>query len=159
MKYLRLASEASGFASPCCGRVSRPAHASGSRAVRRPPPNRRPSEALVSTFSTASEGHRTNLETKPSMSRRVCLLATLLIGLLTPSSRAQEAEIAEAAPALHWEHLPALPDTDGLAGMYAGVSRGALLAAGGANFPDRDSSQSGRLKVQGYLRLRSSPER
>ncbi|WP_170299279.1 sodium:solute symporter family transporter [Larkinella terrae] len=37
---------------------------------------------------------------------------------------------------LNWSQLPALPDPIGFAGSYAGVSNGALLVAGGANFPD-----------------------
>jgi SSS family solute:Na+ symporter len=37
---------------------------------------------------------------------------------------------------LHWQVLPSLPDEEGFAGMYAGVSNGVLLAAGGANFPE-----------------------
>jgi N-acetylneuraminic acid mutarotase len=36
-----------------------------------------------------------------------------------------------------WETLPALPDKEGFAGAFAGVSQGVLLVAGGANFPDR----------------------
>ncbi|RRB04794.1 sodium:solute symporter family transporter [Larkinella rosea] len=36
----------------------------------------------------------------------------------------------------NWSQLPALPDPVGFAGSYAGVSNGALLVAGGANFPD-----------------------
>lgn len=37
--------------------------------------------------------------------------------------------------AFQWETLPDLPDPVGLAGPYAGTSGGALLVAGGANFP------------------------
>src|ERR1043166_8535698 len=41
-----------------------------------------------------------------------------------------------AAPFLKWRELPPLPDRVGFAGMFAGVGGGALLVAGGANFPD-----------------------
>ncbi|WP_435018124.1 galactose oxidase [Tundrisphaera sp. TA3] len=34
-----------------------------------------------------------------------------------------------------WERLPSLPDREGFAGSFAGVSGGALVVAGGANFP------------------------
>ena len=34
-----------------------------------------------------------------------------------------------------WDELPALPDPEGFGGGYVGVSHGALLFAGGANFP------------------------
>lgn len=36
-----------------------------------------------------------------------------------------------------WKSLPPLPDKLGVAGAFAGVSGGALLVAGGANFPDK----------------------
>jgi SSS family solute:Na+ symporter len=36
---------------------------------------------------------------------------------------------------LEWSELPAVPDDQGFAGMFAGVSDGRLLLAGGANFP------------------------
>ncbi len=41
----------------------------------------------------------------------------------------------QAAP-LPWVKLASLPDREGFAGSFAGVSGGALLVAGGANFPD-----------------------
>lgn len=37
---------------------------------------------------------------------------------------------------LTWEDLPELPASLGVAGAYAGVSNGALIVAGGANFPE-----------------------
>jgi N-acetylneuraminate epimerase len=36
-----------------------------------------------------------------------------------------------------WKHLPSLPDAEGFAGAFAGVSNGALLVAGGTNFPGK----------------------
>lgn len=36
-----------------------------------------------------------------------------------------------------WESLPSLPDAEGFAGAFAGVSHDVLLVAGGANFPDK----------------------
>lgn len=46
-------------------------------------------------------------------------------------------EPTEPADLLHWERLPNLPDPVGFAGPFAGVSHGALIVAGGANFPDK----------------------
>ena len=40
------------------------------------------------------------------------------------------------SPAADWRSLPALPDAEGFAGVFAGVSDGAMLVAGGANFPE-----------------------
>ena len=44
---------------------------------------------------------------------------------------------------LDWQALPALPDKEGFAGSFAGVSRGALLVAGGANFPEKRPWEGG----------------
>ncbi|HRR34492.1 MAG TPA: sodium/solute symporter [Kiritimatiellia bacterium] len=38
-------------------------------------------------------------------------------------------------PVLEWEKLPSLPDREGFAGSYGGVVDGALVIAGGSNFP------------------------
>lgn len=43
----------------------------------------------------------------------------------------------------HWEVWPVLPDREGVAGAFAGVSGGALLVAGGANFPERKPWEGG----------------
>lgn len=43
-----------------------------------------------------------------------------------------------------WSQLPPLPDKEGFASMFAGVSGGALLAAGGANFPDKRPWEGGK---------------
>lgn len=48
------------------------------------------------------------------------------------------------APSSDWERLPPLPDKEGFAGAFAGVSGGALLVGGGANFPDRKPWEGGR---------------
>lgn len=42
---------------------------------------------------------------------------------------------AAGSPTLDWCALPPLPDPVGLKGMYAGVSDGHVLLAGGSNFP------------------------
>lgn len=47
------------------------------------------------------------------------------------------------APAGEWRRLTPLPDREGFAGPFAGVSAGALLVAGGANFPDRKPWEGG----------------
>lgn len=45
--------------------------------------------------------------------------------------------------AAEWSPLPPLPDAHGVAGAFAGVAGGALLVAGGANFPDGPPWQGG----------------
>lgn len=42
-----------------------------------------------------------------------------------------------------WERLPPLPDKEGFAGSFAGVSGGALLVGGGGNFPDKKPWEGG----------------
>lgn len=49
-----------------------------------------------------------------------------------------------AADSTEWSRLPSLPDKEGFASMFAGVSGGALLAAGGANFPDKRPWEGGK---------------
>jgi hypothetical protein len=44
---------------------------------------------------------------------------------------------AVAAEPVRWERLAPLPDSEGFAYPFAGVHRGALLVAGGANFPGK----------------------
>jgi N-acetylneuraminic acid mutarotase len=51
---------------------------------------------------------------------------------------------ALAADSTGWSKLPSLPDKEGFASMFAGVSGGALLAAGGANFPDKKPWEGGK---------------
>jgi N-acetylneuraminate epimerase len=43
-----------------------------------------------------------------------------------------------------WKQLPSLPDAEGFAGSFAGVSNGALLVAGGTNFPDKKPWEGGK---------------
>jgi N-acetylneuraminic acid mutarotase len=43
-----------------------------------------------------------------------------------------------------WERLPPLPDKEGFAGSFAGVSSGTLIVAGGASFPDKKPWDGGK---------------
>lgn len=49
-----------------------------------------------------------------------------------------------SADAGGWKRLAALPDPEGFAGAFAGTSDGALLFAGGANFPDKRPWEGGK---------------
>jgi N-acetylneuraminic acid mutarotase len=55
----------------------------------------------------------------------------------SPAVRAREAN------ELQWAVLPSLPDREGLAAPFAGVSGSALLVAGGANFPEKKPWEGG----------------
>jgi N-acetylneuraminate epimerase len=45
---------------------------------------------------------------------------------------------------LAWKQLPSLPNPLGVAGPFAGVSGGALIVGGGANFPDKMPWEGGK---------------
>jgi len=47
------------------------------------------------------------------------------------------AAATERSGSPRWTQLPSLPDREGFAAPFAGISQGALLVAGGANFPDK----------------------
>ena len=58
-----------------------------------------------------------------------------------------EVAVVAANPlSLSWSQLPDLPDVHGVAGAFAGVSKDALIVAGGANFPE-GPSWAGNPKV------------
>src|SRR5690606_14512229 len=69
------------------------------------------------------------------------ILLFLTIILLTPAFL-----FGQIQNQLKWEELPAIPDKEGYAGMFAGVSNGALIALGGANFPDKMPWEGGVKK-------------
>ncbi len=50
---------------------------------------------------------------------------------------------ASIGPKVMFEKLPSLP-SPGFAGMFAGVSHGELIAAGGSNFPDKKPWEGGK---------------
>ncbi|MCX7046386.1 MAG: hypothetical protein NTX50_12985, partial [Candidatus Sumerlaeota bacterium] len=70
------------------------------------------------------------------------------------SQAAQEA----ASETLTWGQLPSLPDALGLAGAFAGVSGGALIVAGGANFPNGFVWQGGKKVWQDKVYALDDPK-
>lgn len=51
----------------------------------------------------------------------------------------------------HVSQLPPIPDEEGFAGMFAGVSNGALLCMGGANFPEAMPWEGGQKVWYDYI--------
>jgi N-acetylneuraminic acid mutarotase len=66
------------------------------------------------------------LETLADFARHALGAACLIAGISSASR-------ADAAEAVVWKKLPPIPDAEGFAGAFAGVSIGALIVAGGAN--------------------------
>jgi len=79
----------------------------------------------------------TKSETRNPKSRFV--RALVLTGLTLMTTKLQSADLA-----LDWRQLPPLPDPIGFAGLFAGTSSGALIVAGGANFPDKMPWEGGK---------------
>jgi N-acetylneuraminic acid mutarotase len=79
----------------------------------------------------------TKFDNKPP--KRRCVRALTRAGLTLLA-----ATLCPAETAIEWRQLPPLPDTIGFAGSFAGTSGGALIVAGGANFPDKLPWEGGR---------------
>lgn len=80
----------------------------------------------------------------------MCGVGAVLLALLffadfklTPNI-ASAMNLSPALKTLRWTKLPPLPDQHGFAGAFAGVSNGALIVAGGANFPDKPVWEGGK---------------
>jgi N-acetylneuraminic acid mutarotase len=63
----------------------------------------------------------------------------IFLGLLIMS-----APFLSSAASDEFSKLPAVPDREGFAGAFAGVAKGNLLVAGGANFPDHKPWEGGK---------------
>lgn len=56
-------------------------------------------------------------------------------------------EAAVEKQQLRWDTLPSVPDETGFAGSFGGTSNGALIVAGGSNFPNGGTPWNGGKKV------------
>ncbi len=61
------------------------------------------------------------------------------------------ASIGQIQRQLKWEELPPIPDKEGFAGMFAGVSNDALISMGGANFPGKMPWEGGLKKWYDHI--------
>jgi len=62
------------------------------------------------------------------------------------------------AAAADWSQLPSLPDKEGYAGAFAGVAGGALIVAGGTNFPDKMPWEGGAKTWYDLVHVLREPE-
>mgnify|MGYP000086895198 CR=1 FL=1 len=65
---------------------------------------------------------------------------------------------ASAALAGEQKRLTRLPNTEGFAGSFAGVSHGRLIVAGGANFPDKKPWEGGKKKWYDTIYMLDQPD-
>lgn len=65
-------------------------------------------------------------------------IATLMSILLLDNSESKSQDMYQ------FKEFPSLPDKEGMAGMFAGVSNGRLFCMGGANFPDKKPWDKGK---------------
>lgn len=76
-------------------------------------------------------------------SKRLVPLGKLLLVLLMSLGSLSSTSAADETKPLRWTKFPSLPDREGFAYMFTGVHQGVLLAAGGANFPDKRPWEGG----------------
>lgn len=93
--------------------------------------------------------------------RRACGVCPSILGALLGLLSlflATELRAADTSDALRWTQLPSLPDREGFAFPFAGVSNGALLVAGGANFPDKRPWEGGAKSWYDTVFVLEQPE-
>jgi N-acetylneuraminic acid mutarotase len=71
-------------------------------------------------------------------------LLVIILSLLIMKSNAQE---INGKNFFNWKQAKQIPDEDGFAGSYAGVTNAALLVAGGSNFPGNKRPWTGGTKT------------
>ena len=83
--------------------------------------------------------------------RSICFVALLIFLSL--------GRVCAASISIHdWTRLSSLPDPLGVAGAFAGVSRGGLLVAGGANFPNARPWEGGKKVWHNNVWLLDRPD-
>jgi len=75
------------------------------------------------------------------------ILKNLFLVFLSLSAMNTRSQTPMERDFFSWGQASPLPDADGLAGSYAGVSGGALLLAGGTNFPGNQRPWTGGTKT------------
>ncbi|MDR1010940.1 MAG: sodium/solute symporter [Opitutaceae bacterium] len=72
-----------------------------------------------------------------TFTKKIFLIISGFISLGVATAAMGRASVpVRETPAVNWTQLPSIPDKEGFAGSYGGVAGGALVIAGGANFPD-----------------------
>jgi N-acetylneuraminic acid mutarotase len=92
--------------------------------------------------------------------RRAWLTVGLLwaIALLNYLDRLMLATMGDSIKVANWEQMAPWPDPVGVAGAFAGVSNGALVVAGGANFPGGMPWEGGRKAYHDAVYVLEKPD-
>lgn len=88
------------------------------------------------------------------MTRMAACLFSCAILLVAISARAHP----QVTEILNWRDLAPLPDSRGVAGAFGGVSNGALIVAGGTNFPDAPPWANGKKAYYDTVYVLEKPE-
>lgn len=75
------------------------------------------------------------------------ILKKIFLAFLSLSVMTSRSQTPQEKNFFYWEQVSPLPDADGLAGAFAGVSNGALILAGGTNFPGDGRPWTGGTKT------------
>jgi len=96
---------------------------------------------------------------KRTLSRAWLTVALLwVIALLNYLDRLMLATMGDSIKMANWEQMTPWPDPVGVAGPFAGVSNGALVVAGGANFPDGMPWLGGQKKWHDAVYVLEKPD-
>src|SRR5690606_18192678 len=74
--------------------------------------------------------------------KHLLYLSIILVTMISTTACSSETQLSS-----RWDSLSPIPDSVGFAGSFGGVSNGALIVAGGANFPDGGAPWTGSKKV------------
>ncbi len=86
------------------------------------------------------------------------MLNRILFVIAISANIAAPPYLSAEPPELTWNELPPLPDDEGFAGMFAGISHGTLIAAGGANFPEKPPWDGGAKVWYDTIYLLDAPD-
>lgn len=74
--------------------------------------------------------------------KHLLYLSIILVTMISTTACSSETQLSS-----RWDSLSPIPDSVGFAGSFGGISNGALIVAGGANFPDGGAPWTGSKKV------------
>src|SRR5690349_22553800 len=95
-----------------------------------------PDKILNCSMSRPALNHHTMNTHSNTFGAMLSLAACVLLACAASAN-------AKPAASLSWDVLPPIPDEHGFASPFAGVNYGALIVAGGTNFPEKKIWEGG----------------